>query len=67
MIYVFVKEATDYLRTDMPLSVSDSFVRQEYPKIDLIEAKLLPVFFGYSTETDMILAKDMNKYFTFST
>ena len=67
MFLVILWEANSYLRTDIPLSVHDAFQRSEYPKVMLQQSKMSPIFFGYSTEVDMILANETARYFTFST
>jgi hypothetical protein len=67
MIVVIYWTSEDYFRTDMPSSIYDAFQRSQYPRVNLTNSKLLPIFFGYSTEVDMIPSNDYSKYFTFST
>ena len=56
-----------YFDKTQPISVGESYSREKYPKIDLIENKLLPVFLGYSSETDFIPLDEIDQYFTFIT
>lgn len=67
MMYALSFELDSYLRSDMPLSVRDSYTRAEYPQVQLMYSNLLPIFFGYKNEVDTIDADEVAKWFTFST
>lgn len=61
-ITVFISQA--YFRNDQPVISAEFNQLSEFPDINLVKSKFVPVLIAYSTEIDSILAVDMNKYFT---
>ena len=55
-----------YLSTSSPILFGESYQRSLYPEIHLEQNKLMPFLIVYSTETDLVLPSQMDKYFSFS-
>jgi hypothetical protein len=56
----------EYLSTDQPGIIGESYKRSQYPEINLHDAKHLPFLIAYSSEVDLIPFEDMKRYFTFT-
>ncbi len=55
-----------YLRTDTPSSMSETFHLPNYPRVDLVEQRLLPIVFGYVGDEQSIFADDFARFVTLS-
>ena len=56
----------EYLSTDQPGLIGESYKRSLYPEINLHTAKHLPFLIAYSNEVDLIPFESMKRYFTFT-
>ena len=64
LVGVSVRQLMSYWDFSSPLTTGESFTRQNYPKVDLVKNRLIPVFIFYSTETDFIPIDQIGQYFT---
>jgi hypothetical protein len=55
-----------YLRTDNPVSMSETLQSEVYPKVDLIEQRLLPIFYGVLGQKDIVMGNDLARFITIS-
>src|SRR3990167_2763396 len=58
--YIF----SNSLRRDIPISNSEATANEEFPRFDLRENSIVPVFVAYLGDTDIILVEDLPKYLT---
>jgi hypothetical protein len=56
----------EYLNTNQPGVIAESYKRSLYPEINLHKARHLPFMIAYSNEVDLIPFDKMSRYFTFS-
>ena len=66
LLLISVRQFYGYFDLRVPVTTGESFGRAEYPKVDLVNNKLLPVMIFYSDDTTPIEVADLTKYFTFS-
>lgn len=64
LLAICVTELLQWLDTTSPKTVGEAYNVYDYPKINLYENKLMPVFISYSNETELIPAEDLDSYFT---
>ena len=54
-----------YFRTDNPSSFTELYQQSDYPKIELTENSLSPIFFAYLGDTELIESDKLSKYVSF--
>jgi hypothetical protein len=67
MIYIIVMNASKYLDKSNPLAVGEVFSRENYPEINLVDNKIIPVMVAYKDETNWITVEEIDRYFTLVT
>ena len=65
IIIIIVQNIITYSDTTNPSNQGLSYTIADYPRINLVENKLVPIFVGYSDETTLIPIDQLPKYFTF--
>lgn len=64
MLAIFITQMLMWSDTTSPKTVGELYNVDKYPKINLRDNKLLPVFLGYSNETELIKVEEMESFFT---
>ena len=64
LVSVIVVQLMGFFDTSSPLTSTDTYTRDVYPRINLREHKIVPSIIGYSDEVTLIPVDELNYYMT---